>query len=110
MMGGMGGGDVKLMAAIGAIMGYPFILDAMFYSIMFGGFVALLVLAWKKTLIKSLKNVFRAILTFLIPGIFSVPLNAKDSYKIPYGFCIAVGTLFAYIITEYFQISFFNLN
>ena len=35
--GGMGGGDIKLLAAIGALKGFPFILFAVFYTILCGG-------------------------------------------------------------------------
>ena len=40
LMGGMGGGDVKLMAAVGAMMGVDFVLNAMITSILVGGLIA----------------------------------------------------------------------
>ena len=96
--GGMGGGDVKLCAAIGAIKGFPFIIDSMFWSIVFGGLMAIAVMLWKGTLWRGLKNVFRFLFTLFIPWLHVVPLKKEDSIKIPYGFSIAVGTLAALII------------
>jgi prepilin peptidase CpaA len=43
----MGGGDVKLMAAVGAFTGVPLVLDAMFYSVFLGGLGAAMVLVWR---------------------------------------------------------------
>lgn len=45
--GSLGGGDVKLMAAVGAIMGFPTAINALFASIMVGGLCAALILIWQ---------------------------------------------------------------
>ncbi|MFK7976734.1 MAG: prepilin peptidase [Halioglobus sp.] len=45
--GSLGGGDVKLMAAVGAVMGFPAALNALFASIMVGGLCAALILIWQ---------------------------------------------------------------
>jgi len=110
IFGGMGGGDVKLMGAIGAIKGFPFIIDAMFLSIFCGGIMALIVIVWKGVLWKSLKHIFRTIITTLIPTFKTEPLKKEDSYKIPYGFCIALGTFIALILIKVFHVSFVSNN
>jgi leader peptidase (prepilin peptidase)/N-methyltransferase len=46
--GTMGMGDVKLMAAAGALVGYPLILRAMFWGIVAGGVAALILLLTKR--------------------------------------------------------------
>ncbi len=46
--GALGMGDVKFIAAVGALLGYPLILYSMFWGIMFGGLAAFLLLATKR--------------------------------------------------------------
>jgi len=46
--GGLGMGDVKFMAAEGALLGFPLILQGMFWGILFGGVAALILLATKR--------------------------------------------------------------
>jgi leader peptidase (prepilin peptidase)/N-methyltransferase len=44
----MGMGDVKLMAASGALVGYPLILQSMFWGVVTGGVAALVLLLTKR--------------------------------------------------------------
>lgn len=46
--GALGMGDVKFVAAEGAILGYPLILHGMFWGIMFGGLAAVLLLVTRR--------------------------------------------------------------
>lgn len=110
LFGGMGGGDVKYMAAIGAIgipqfsesvAGYPFILWASFYSALVGGLVAIVAMIAQGHLIRSLINVARTVFTFLIPAFETVPLKPEDSVKVPYGFGISVGTFWTWWLYAY---------
>ncbi len=95
--GGVGGGDVKLMAAVGAIGGYPFILNACFYGILTGGIMAIAVMVWKGTFWRGLKNIFRLSFSFVIPGLKTEALKLSNSEKIPYGAALSVGTFIAWI-------------
>lgn len=94
-LGVMGGGDVKLVAAIGALIGYPLIWDALFYGIVAGGVYAIAVLACRGGLWQALKNV-----TWFLFGLIlwrkMASLHSEHSIKIPYGLCLAVGTACAY--------------
>jgi prepilin peptidase CpaA len=94
-LGVMGGGDVKLVAAIGALVGYPLIWDALFYGVVAGGIYALVVLAIKGGLWKILKNVAWFILGLLLWRKMA-SLQSEHSIKIPYGLCLAVGAACAY--------------
>ncbi|MDA1086848.1 MAG: prepilin peptidase [Verrucomicrobia bacterium] len=47
VFGGMGGGDVKLMGAAGALLGYPLIVPTFFYTAIVGGVMAIVCLVWK---------------------------------------------------------------
>ena len=97
VVGGLGGGDVKLMAAIGAIKGYPFVVYALFYAALVGGLLAIVTMIWRGVFFRSMRNIVRTILTALIPGFETVPLDPKDSYPIHFGFAICMGTLWALI-------------
>lgn len=97
ILGGMGGGDVKLMGAIGALYGYPFIINALFFSVMVGGIISLSIIIWQGRLFMSLRNVFVAIFTSVVPGVKNKPLDPSNSIAIPYGFAICFGTLWAMI-------------
>ncbi len=73
LLGGLGGGDLKAMAAVGALGGYPFILWAILYTIVIGGVIGVGVL------------------------IRSGPGN-QHHQTVPYGLAIAVGTASAWLI------------
>jgi prepilin peptidase CpaA len=47
LMGGMGGGDVKLMAGFGALLGLPGVLWAALWTAAIGGLLAVGAVAWK---------------------------------------------------------------
>ncbi|MBN2056195.1 prepilin peptidase [bacterium] len=99
MFGGMGGGDVKLMGAIGALGGYPFILWAVFFSALSGGLIAILIMMYHGRLWRGFKNVFRALFTCIMPHRVTEPLDPSDSMKIPFGFGISIGTLWCWILS-----------
>lgn len=105
VLGGIGGGDVKLVGAIGALGGYPFIVYAIFYSALVGGGIAVLELIWQKRLLRSLKNIFITIFSFLIPRMKTIPLDPRESIKVPYGFGIAAGTFWAWAELKIFGFS-----
>ncbi|UCD84719.1 MAG: prepilin peptidase [Deltaproteobacteria bacterium] len=97
IFGGIGGGDVKLMAAIGALMGYPFIVGAVFYSVLVGGLMAIILMIWRNALWSSVKNISLSLYTAFVPGLERVPLNPENSLPVPYGMAIVLGTLGAWI-------------
>jgi prepilin peptidase CpaA len=97
IFGGIGGGDVKLMAAVGALMGYPFIVGAVFYSILVGGLTAIVLMIWRDILWSSLKNIFRSLYTGLVPGLERIPLKPENSLPVPYGMAIVLGSLWAWV-------------
>jgi len=112
MMGGFGGGDVKLMTAIGALMGYPFVIYASFYSALVGGMISLGVIIWKGRFLKTLRNIFAVLfsypLSLLFPGVEPVSLSPENSTRIPFGFAICLGTLWT-VLEFHFQVSVFDL-
>lgn len=98
LFGGMGGGDVKLMGAIGAIKGYPFIISALVYSILVGGFIAFAVLIWKKKFLRTMWKIFLFLIHKIFP-FFGLPTMDKEQMeKVPFGIAIVLGTIWAMIM------------
>ena len=68
-LGGMGGGDVKLLGAIGAIAGAVAATETLILAFLVGGLFALGKLAWHGRLFATLGRTLRAILGTLWPGL-----------------------------------------
>ncbi|HEX21578.1 MAG TPA: hypothetical protein ENH19_02870 [Actinobacteria bacterium] len=98
-LGGVGGGDVKLLATVGAIGGYPFILWASSYMAVAGVFMAIASLLRQGRLKKSAGRIGRFIRSLLffvsVPaaGIY-LPDN-EGNISLPYGAAIGLGALAA---------------
>ncbi len=95
---GIGGGDVKLMGAIGAIKGYPFIISALVYSILVGGFIAFAVLIWKKKFLRTMRNIFFFMISKIFPFILSPGLDKEKMERVPFGIAIVIGTVWAMVM------------
>jgi prepilin peptidase CpaA len=79
LLGGMGGGDVKLMAGFGALLGAGRLLEAALWTAGIGGLMALAVLGWR-----ALRGSAPA------PGTLSVEQQEREA-SIPYAPAIALG-------------------
>ncbi len=75
LFGGIGGGDVKFMGAVGALVGYPLILPVLFLSTVIGGVMGVAVFCW----------------TWRAAPAEGGATQAKPT--IPYGVAIVLGTL-----------------
>ena len=113
-VGGMGAGDVKLMGAIGALMGWRFSMETAFYSAFVGGLMVLVYLVYTRKMRDTLCGMLLALVQFLNRiiqkrGYSETIMKAEQTfyknnqeYKkiyIPYGVAIAGGAvlvLFAY--------------
>ena len=90
LLGIVGGGDMKLMAAAGAIVGYPLVLRVLTDTCMAGGLLALAIMAWNGILLTTFANAFRVV--------FGMPRRTRGLRRppmVPYGLAIAAGTLYA---------------
>lgn len=56
LLGGMGGGDVKLMAGFGALLGIGRLLPAAFWTALTGGLLAAAVLGWRAIRVRAKKS------------------------------------------------------
>ena len=97
LLRGMGAGDVKLLAAIGALKGPSFVFWTVIYSGLAGGLIALIILVKRGGLRKITQYLYgRFLLKLPVPFPFSSPMKSK----FPYTLAIFSGTLAALIIRE----------
>jgi len=112
VMGGMGAGDVKLMGAIGALMGWRFSMMTALYSALVGGFMVLVYLAYTGKLRDTLKKMLFSLINLLLQFLTRLGYNETvykahekfskngQDYKkiyIPYGVAIAGGAVLVLI-------------
>lgn len=96
LLGVVGGGDMKLMAAVGAIVGWPMALRVMCDTCVAGGIIAVAIMAWKGVLLVTLANVFRII--------FGMPRKSQGLQNppmVPYALAITIGTLIAVFVRDF---------
>lgn len=97
LLGGMGGGDVKLMAAVGAWAGTRPALSILAGSAIAGGILAVWYVLAYKQLGQTLLNTAALAQHHLSSGLRPHPeLNIRGSsgMRIPYGLAVAVGTFY----------------
>lgn len=95
LMGGMGAGDVKLMAAIGALTGVSFVFQSFLYTALIGGVIGLLLLIKRIGISRLIKQP-----RYIIPFFFSIKgvlpeKGGKSNIYFPYGVAITLGTVCA---------------
>lgn len=111
-MGGMGAGDVKLMGAIGALMGWRFTVMTALYSAFVGGIMVLIHLLYTGKLRETLQKMLYALIHLLLQFAIRLGYNetvykAHDKFSmngyaykklyIPYGVAIAGGAVLVLI-------------
>ncbi len=94
VFGAMGAGDVKLFAAIGAVMGAHLVLPTFLVVILTGGLLAIISIIRAGAVVTTMHRVLQ-ILVGLLPGWemprFAVPADRRST--IPYGVAITIGSL-----------------
>ncbi len=90
-LGGMGAGDVKLLAAVGSVMGAMMIVNVALYAALAGGFMALVVLVFKGRLWATLKATGRLLRSLMLPALAVEPATTATPF--PYALAIAAGVL-----------------
>jgi len=97
LLGGMGGGDVKLMAAVGAWVGLAHVGILLIMSAIAGGLLAVGYVLVHKRMFESLRNVMELVRHHLTEGLAPHPtLNVQQAgtLRLPYGLAIAIGTFY----------------
>lgn len=95
--GALGGGDVKLFAALGAWLGVRDGLELQLTAFMLVAAFTLWSMAWNGRLFALLQASFRATLHLLIPSRFERPLPTEGCAELPMGGAI-LGAAFAVMI------------
>jgi prepilin peptidase CpaA len=90
--GSIGGGDVKLMGGVGALLGFPGGLNAFIAAVVVGGFIAAVILLWQGRLWPilryALSTLWSKVYVRHVPH--ARPAETKDAF--PFGVAIALGT------------------
>lgn len=97
LLGGMGGGDVKLMAAVGAWAGAAQAVAILIGAAIAGGILAVGYMVFRRQVLRTLLNTVELIRHHLTSGLQPHPvLNIREpsSMRVPYGLAIAIGTLY----------------
>jgi prepilin peptidase CpaA len=99
LLGGMGAGDVKLMAAIGSLTGASFTFNSFIFTGIIGGVIALILIIKSKGIINFIKSLLLSIIYFR-NNLGSMVRATKNNSKItfPYGVAIVLGTVCAFIV------------
>ena len=94
IFGAMGAGDVKLFAAIGAVIGAHLVVPTFLVVVLTGGLLAVVSMVRARTVITTMHRVL-LIFVGMLPGWqmpkFAVPVDRK--YTIPYGVAITLGSI-----------------
>lgn len=92
LLGGMGAGDVKLMAFIGAAKGALFVLNSAIYSALAGGAISLAILAVNGQLANFFKSIYNWFFWLLFRTKQKLEFEETGvKSKFPYGIAIAAG-------------------
>ena len=97
VMGAMGGGDLKLMASVGAWVGREQVITILLAAAFAGGFLAVVRIVFGRRGRQTLWNLLELIRFRLTSGVQPHPLlNVREpgSERVPYGLAIAMATLY----------------
>jgi len=112
IIGFMGAGDLKLMAAIGSLKGFIFTFNSLVFSGIAGGIIVIIYAIYKKQLLQTLINMCGIIIKPLSKSIylnsgnktskrifeyFDVIKNKNPDLYIPYAIPISIGTILVLI-------------
>ncbi|MBB6487047.1 prepilin peptidase [Rhizobium lusitanum] len=105
--GSCGGGDVKLMAALGAILGLWPAIDVTLAAIMVGGVIAIVLMARRANIVEVLRSV--GLFALLLPaGVKNAAqlLAPKERHTLRFGIAAAGGLLWCLFLPELTPLSF----
>jgi prepilin peptidase CpaA len=91
-------GDVKLLAAVGALKGWSFLLFGFLYGAAIHGLIAIPWLAARGYLRPACRNMFVFLYSRAVLGLGDTSLNPASSVYMPWGIGLSVGFLLAMVI------------
>lgn len=100
LMGGMGAGDVKLMCAVGAVLGPRHTVESLLFIAISGGVIALGLIVYRRTFKQTLSRIFSSLLLLNAQKDASLLKIDKDALSrdgIPFGVAITSGVFLFFI-------------
>jgi len=104
MVRAMGAGDVKIMAAIGALVGPRQAGTVLLATAIFGGLLAIGYALYRHRMMDTLKNMGSVLRFHAWAGMQAHPelnLDNPTALRMPYGLAIALGTLYAFLVVRW---------
>jgi Flp pilus assembly protein, protease CpaA len=96
---GIGAGDVKLLALIGAIKGSTFAFNTAIYMFVIGGVIAFIIVLFHRETINFFKSIFYFLVGLVMGRIYSLELPTTPLVKkFPYSSAIAGGAMISLLI------------
>lgn len=91
----LGGGDWKLVGALGAFLGPPRLIAVLVIAILTAALMAIVAIVWNKRIGQTFRNlghILASLLTLHLPGP-EVSLDNPNSLRIPFGVAVAVAVI-----------------
>jgi prepilin peptidase CpaA len=91
----LGGGDWKLVGALGAFFGPRRLLEVLFYTLLINAVMAIVLIISRKRIARTLRNIGRilaALFRFHLPGT-ELTIDNPQAIKVPFGVAAAIGVL-----------------
>jgi prepilin peptidase CpaA len=95
LLGGLGGGDWKLVGALGAFFEARRLVPVLLLTLIINGIMALVLVVWRRRLGQTLRNMAQiagALFRFHVPGP-ALTIENSETNKIPFGIAAAIATL-----------------
>jgi len=93
-LGYLGAGDVKLLAVIGTIKGYLFVIYTTVIMSLAGGVIGILILIYHRRLAATLLRFWRGLVTMVITGFKVVDFGSdQEKTMFPYAIAIVIGAV-----------------
>ena len=96
LLRGMGAGDVKLLAAFGALLGPQLTLVAALAAAIIGGIAALLLIVMRRRVVETTQNIHHLLRFWMTAGLRPAPglvLGCADTVRLAYALPITAGAL-----------------
>jgi prepilin peptidase CpaA len=97
----MGAGDVKLLAALGSLLGFHGVIPVLLATAIAGGILALIYAIVRRRVGSTFRNVGSVMLYHSGRGLQAHPevnLDNPSALRMPYGLAIATGTVYAFVM------------
>ena len=98
LAGVLGGGNVKLFAAIGAFKGFEFVTSSMIASLAVMAVTAVFITIIKRNVLRQSKNIFSFFISLVLPWLKTEIPGKKDGYPLSTGFAVLYGVIAVYYL------------